>query len=94
VKAGIRATLSSTVIERPVAFESANAVSFAVEGLDDLLLTSSVFIVCEDALLRLLLNFGFGSQFLNHIQFGLLGEEGVSLLAEHFKIPPESVWEF
>jgi hypothetical protein len=53
VKAGIGATLFTTVIERPVAVESANVASLSFEVLDDLLLASSVFIVCEVALLML-----------------------------------------
>jgi hypothetical protein len=41
-----------------------------------------------------MLNLGAGYQFLNHIQFGVLGDEDVSLLPEHFKIQTESSWEF
>jgi hypothetical protein len=58
VKSGIGVTLSTTVIQSPVAFESVNVASLSFEVLDHLLLTSSVFIACEDRLLKLLLNLG------------------------------------
>jgi hypothetical protein len=93
-KAGISATLSGSVIAKRMDFESADLSVLSFEALDDLLLSSSVMIESEDQLLRLILNFGSGYRFLlRHIQPGFLTTEGVSLLADHFEIPPESVWE-
>jgi hypothetical protein len=66
------------------------------EAFDDRLLSSSVKIEIEseDSLLRVFLNFGSVYRFLvRHIQLGFLSWEGISLLADHFKIPSESVWE-
>jgi hypothetical protein len=103
-KAGIAPTLSRFVIERRADFDSADvsalsalsALSF--EALDDLLLSLSVKIKIkiesEDELVRSFLNFGSGHRFLlKHIQLGFLSAEVISLLADHFKIPPESVWQ-
>jgi hypothetical protein len=93
-KAGIAATLSRSVIEKRVSFESADFAGLSLEALHDLLLSSAVLIESEDSLLRALLNLGSGYRFLiNHIQLPFLSAEGISLLADHFEIPPESVWE-
>jgi hypothetical protein len=43
-KGGMGATLSTSVIERPMAFEFTKVASLSFERLDDLLLTSSVLI--------------------------------------------------
>jgi hypothetical protein len=88
-KAGNAAILPVSLIEKQMDFESTD-ISF--EALDDLLLSLSVKIESEDSLLRLLLNFESCDRFLvKHIQLGFLSAEGVSLLTDHFKIPPESI---
>jgi hypothetical protein len=81
------------VIER-VDLNSADISILSFEALDDLLLSSSVRIESEDALLRLLLKLGSGYRFLlKHIQLDFLSADGLLLLAAHFEIPPESVWQ-
>jgi hypothetical protein len=93
-KATIDATLSNAVIERRMSLESADLAGLSFEALDDLLLRSSVKFGSEDELLFLVLNFGLGSRLLlRHIQPRFLSAEGVLLLADHFDIPPESIWE-
>jgi hypothetical protein len=92
-KAGIAATLSQTVIEKRMAFESADFAGLSFEPLDDLLLRSSVMIESEDDLLRVILSFRSYRFLLKHIQPGFLSAESVSLLMEHFEIPHESAWE-
>jgi hypothetical protein len=92
-QAGIAATLSGTVTERRMDVESADLSILSFEALDDLLLTSSVIIENEDSLLQLFLHFGSGYRLLlRHIQLGFLSNEALSLLADHFEFPPESVW--
>jgi hypothetical protein len=68
------------VIERPVTFQSANFAGFSFKVLNHLLLTSSVLILSEDALLKFLLNLAPRYQSLNHIQLGVLCDKTVSLL--------------
>jgi hypothetical protein len=44
--------------------------------------------------LRFILKLGLSYRsVVRHIEIGFLSEEGLSLLADHFEIPPESVWE-
>jgi hypothetical protein len=87
------------VIERRVELDSADFSILSFEALDDLLLSWSVMIEIEieseDELLRLVLNLGSGYRSLvKHIELGFLSGEGLSLLADHFGIPPESVSEW
>jgi hypothetical protein len=82
------------VTEKRVSFESADLSILSFEALDDLLLTWSVKIESEDELLRLFLKFGWCDRFVvKHIQLGFLSAEGLSLLENHFTIPPEPVWQ-
>jgi hypothetical protein len=62
--------------------------------LDSLLLSESVSVESEDSLLRFILklNADYGD-LLRHITIEFLSESGLSLLEEHFEIPPESVWQ-
>jgi hypothetical protein len=58
-----------------------------------LLLSESISVGSEDSLLRIILKLGSGDRdLLRHIQIGFLSEDGLSLLDEHFGMPPESVW--
>jgi hypothetical protein len=83
------------MIERPFSLDSTDPPILSFEGLDDLLLRSSVIIENEDELLRHILNLGSCYRFLlKHIQFCFLSAEGLSLLADHFEIPPQSIWEW
>jgi hypothetical protein len=83
--------LSELTMERWIDLESAD---LSVEALDSLLLSESISIESEDALLRLILNFDQSDwELLRHIQIKFLSRDGLSLLDEHFWIPPESVWE-
>jgi hypothetical protein len=93
-KGAIAATISGSVIEKRVSFESAHLSVLSSEALDDLLLTSLVIIESEDELLRLFLKLGSCDRFfVKHIQLGFLSAEGLSLLTDQVKIPPESVWQ-
>jgi hypothetical protein len=97
-KADISVTLSGLVsgpgIERGISFESADLSKLSFEALDDLLLRYSVEIESEDELLKFILNLGLSYRFLlRHIEIGFLSAEGLSLLADHFEIPPASVWD-
>jgi hypothetical protein len=57
-------------------------------------LSQSISVGSEDALLRIILKLGSGDRdLLRHIQLGFLSEYDLSLLDEHFGMPPESVWE-
>jgi hypothetical protein len=57
-------------------------------------LSESISIGSEDALLRFILKLGPGYRdLLRHIQIAFLSEDGLSLLEEHFEIPPESLWQ-
>jgi hypothetical protein len=70
--------------------ESAN---LSVELLDSLLLSESVTVESEDALLGVILKLGPDYRdLLRHIQIGFLSEDGLCLLEEH--LPPESLWQF
>jgi hypothetical protein len=80
-KADVRKNLSD--------LESAD---LSVEALDSLLLSESVSVESEDALLKFVLKLGRGYRdLLRHIQVVFLSEDGLSLLEE---IPPESLWYF
>jgi hypothetical protein len=97
-KSGICATLSGSVsvsvIEQRMNLESADFSILSFEALDDLLSRSSFVIESEDSLLKFILNSGHDYRFLlKHIQLLYLSKEGLSLFADHFKIPLESVWE-
>jgi hypothetical protein len=90
-KAAIRTNLSDLVMERRIDLES---VDVSVEALDSLLLSESISVRSEDALLRLILKLGPGYRdLLRHIQIGFLSANGLSLLDEHFEIPSESIWQ-
>jgi hypothetical protein len=82
-KADIRKNLSD--------LESAD---LSVEALDGLLLSESVSVGSEDALLEFILKLGPGYRdLLGHIEIGFLSEDGLSLLERDFGIPPESLWQ-
>jgi hypothetical protein len=86
--------LSTLLKERRLDFESVDVSIVSIEALDGLLLNESVTVESEDALLRLILKLGSDYRdLLRHIQLEFLSEDGVSLLSEYLKIPPESLWE-
>jgi hypothetical protein len=92
-KADIRKNLSDLVKERRIDLESVDVLVLSFEALDSLLLSESVSVESEDALLRIILKLGPGYRnLLRHIQIVFLSEDGFSLLEEHFGIPPESLW--
>jgi hypothetical protein len=93
-KADIRENLSDLVKEMRIDLESADVSALSLEALDNLLLSESVSVKSEDALLRFILKLGPGYRdLLRHIQIGFLSKGGLSLLEEHFGIPPESLWQ-
>jgi hypothetical protein len=82
-KADVRKNLSD--------LESAD---LSVEALDSLLLSESVSVESEDALLRFILKLGPGYRdLLRHIEIGFLSEDGLSILEKNVGIPPESLWQ-
>jgi hypothetical protein len=90
-KTDIRMNLSELMVEKRIDLES---VDLSVEALDNLLLSESVTVKSEDALLQFILKLGPGYRdLLRHIAIGFLSEDGLSLLDEALGIPPESVWE-
>jgi hypothetical protein len=93
-KVDIEMNLSDLTMERRIDLESTDLSGFSVEALDSLLLSESVSIGCEDALLLFILNLGPDYRdLLRHIQIGFLSQDGLSILDEHFGIPLESVWQ-
>jgi hypothetical protein len=81
------------MIERRIDLGSTDVSLLSVEALDSLLSSESVSVESEDALLRILLKLGSGYRdLLRHIEISFLSQDGLSLLDEHFWIPPESVW--
>jgi hypothetical protein len=71
------------------------SADLSVEALDSLLLSESVSVESEDALLQFILKLGPGYRdLLRHIQLRFLSEDGLSFFEEHFGIPPESLWQF
>jgi hypothetical protein len=81
-KADVRKNLSD--------LESAD---LSVEALDRVLLSESVSVESEDALLRFVLKLGPDYRdLLRHIQIVFLSESGLSLLEEYLGIPSESLW--
>jgi hypothetical protein len=86
--------LSELMIERWIEMESSDLSILSFEALDSLLLSESISVESEDALLRFILKLGpFYQTLLRHIQIDFLSEDGLSLLDEHFGFPPESVWQ-
>jgi hypothetical protein len=68
------------------------SAGLSVETLYGLLLSESVSIESEDALLRFTLKLGRKYRdLLRHIQVGFLSEDGFCILEEDFGIPPESL---
>jgi hypothetical protein len=93
-KSDIQKNQSDLMIEKRIDFESASFPSLSLELLDNLLLSESISIGSEDALLGFILKLGPGYRdLLRHIQIGFLSEDGLFLLEEHFEIPPESLWQ-
>jgi hypothetical protein len=91
-KADIGKNQSDLVIERQLDLSDLSVLS--IEGLDSLFLRESVSVESEDALLQFILKLGSGYRdFLRHIQIEFLSDDGLSLLNEHFGIPPESIWQ-
>jgi hypothetical protein len=85
--------LSDLEMERRIDFESVDVSNLSVEVLDSLLLNESVSVESEDSLLRFILKLDRSYRgLLRHIQIEFLSDDGLSLLDEDLKIPPESVW--
>jgi hypothetical protein len=85
--------LSDLLIERSIDLDLENISILSVEALDDLLLSQTVPIESEDALLHFLIELGSGYRdLLRHIQIEFLSDDGLFLLAEHFAVPSESMW--
>jgi hypothetical protein len=93
-KSDIQKSLLDLVKERRIDLDFAGLSNLSFEALDTLLLSESVSMESEDALLRFILKLGPDSRdLLRHIQLVFLSEDGLSLLEEHFGIPPESLWQ-
>jgi hypothetical protein len=93
-KTGIQATLSDWVKGIRIELQSTDLSRLSIDLLDSLLLSESVSVGSEDELLRFILNLSPDYwTLLKHIQIGFLSENGLSILAEHFEILPESVWQ-
>jgi hypothetical protein len=93
-KADNEKNFSELLRERLLDFESFDVSIVSVEALDNLLLTENISIESEDSLLCLILKLGSGYRdLLRHIQLEFVSEDGLSLLSEYLKIPPESIWE-
>jgi hypothetical protein len=93
-KCDIGMNLSDLMMERWIDLEAVDVSVLSVEALDSLLLSKSVSVGSEDALLQSILKLGSGSRdLLKHIQMVFLNGDDLSLLDEYFKIPPESVWQ-
>jgi hypothetical protein len=93
-KADIRKNWSDLAKESPIDVESADVSVLSVEALDSLLLSESVSVGSEDALLRFILKLGPGYRdLLRHIAIGFLSEDGFCILEDDFGIPPESLWQ-
>jgi hypothetical protein len=93
-EANIRKNLSDLMKERRLDLESVDVSILSIDALDSLLLSESVSVESEDSLLRIILKLGPDYRnLLRHIQIAFLNEDGLSLLEEHFEIPPESLWE-
>jgi hypothetical protein len=61
--------------------------------LNSLLLSESISIESDNALLQIILKLGPAYRhLLKHIQIGFLCYNGFSILGEDFGIPPESLW--
>jgi hypothetical protein len=91
-KPDIRKSLSVLATEGRIDLESADLSVLSVEALDSLLSTQSFSVENEDALLRFILKLGPGYRdLLRHIEIEFMSEDGLSLLDEHFRIPPESL---
>jgi hypothetical protein len=78
-KSNVRMNLSELMNHRLIGLESVNLSILSFETLESLLLSESISVESEDALL------------LRHGKMTFLSEDGLSRLDEHFKIPPESV---
>jgi hypothetical protein len=79
-KSDIQKNQSDLMIEKRLAFESANFPSFSLEVLGNLLLSESISIGNEDALFGFILKLGSGYlDLLRHIQIVFLSEDGLSL---------------
>jgi hypothetical protein len=93
----ILVNLSDLVMERSIDLESANLSvlsDISVQPLDCLFSNESILIPNEDELLSLVLKLDSDCLYLlNHIQFEFLSEDGISLLVDHFGIPPELIWD-
>jgi hypothetical protein len=93
-KANNRMNLSDLVMEKRIDLKSVDVSNLSVEALDSLLLSESISVESEDALLLFVLKLGPDYRdLLRHIQIRFLSVDGLSLLDEHFEIPSESVWQ-
>jgi hypothetical protein len=91
-KADIRMNLSDLVKERRIELESVDVSVLSVAALDSLLLSESILVESEEALLRFILKLGPDYRYLlRHIKIEFLSEDGLFLLDENLGIPPESV---
>jgi hypothetical protein len=87
LKADVWMNQSDLMVGSRIDLESTD-LSFEV--LDSLLLNDFVTVESEDSLLRFIVNRGSGYRdLLRHIQIGFFIEYVVSLMDEHFGIPPE-----
>jgi hypothetical protein len=74
-------------------FSSDNFSKLSVEALDDIFLGVPFSIVSEDALLKWVLSLGEEYRsLLRWIEIRFLSSAGLTILFEHFAIPPEWVW--
>jgi hypothetical protein len=93
-KANIGMNLSELMMKSQIDFTSTDVSVLSIEELDSLLLNESISIETEDALLGIILKLGPDYRdLLRHIQIGFLSQVGLSVLEEHFEIPPESIWQ-
>jgi hypothetical protein len=84
--------LSNSWTQSSIDFEPADLSASSVELLDNLRLSDSVSVGTEDGLWQFILKRGPSSRGLvRHIQIEFLSEGGLSLLNEHFDIPPPSI---
>jgi hypothetical protein len=92
LKGDIQKKLTDFIQERRIDLESRDVSIFCFEMLNDLLLSESISVESEDALLRFILKqCPDYLNLLNLIRVEFLSEDGFSLLEEHF--PPESLWQ-
>jgi hypothetical protein len=86
--------LSDLIIKKRIDLKCVDVSNLSVEAFDSLLLNEFGTVESEDSLLGMILKLGPDYRNLSrHIQIEFLSKAGLSLLDEHFRIPPESVWQ-